>query len=189
MYQAGGVHVEQLSNSQEPDPPVPATSEKKRRARALYDFNPSEENELRFRKGDIIDVTEGKPAGDIIDVVEGKCEGWWGSLRGQTGRFPANYVEELFDFQETDQPGQAGRERDRRAMYGIHPSEEGRLGPREADNTDFAARKFDEMYGTALDEPAESADDFTDSVGQEREVARSSDVKDRKEPWGDSLRT
>ncbi|KAK0259749.1 hypothetical protein LTS09_005591 [Friedmanniomyces endolithicus] len=43
------------------------------------------------------------------------------------------------------------------------------------------------MYGTALDEPAESADDFTDSVGQEREVARSSDVKDRKEPWGDSL--
>ncbi|KAK0792118.1 hypothetical protein LTR59_008614 [Friedmanniomyces endolithicus] len=180
-------HVEELSNSQEPDPPVPATSEKKRRARALYDFNPSEENELRFRKGDIIDVTEGKPAGDIIDVVEGKCEGWWGSLRGQTGRFPANYVEELFDFQETDQPGQAGRERDRRAMYGIHPSEEGRLGPREADNTDFAARKFDEMYGTALDEPAESADDFTDSVGQEREVARSSDVKDRKEPWGDSL--
>ncbi|KAK1093018.1 hypothetical protein LTR48_003194 [Friedmanniomyces endolithicus] len=156
-------HVEELSNSQEPDPPVPATSEKKRRARALYDFNPSEENELRFRKGDIIDVTEGKPAGDIIDVVEGKCEGWWGSLRGQTGRFPANYVEELFDFQETDQPGQAGRERDRRAM------------------------KFDEMYGTALDEPAESADDFTDSVGQEREVARSSDVKDRKEPWGDSL--
>ncbi|TKA37775.1 hypothetical protein B0A54_09777 [Friedmanniomyces endolithicus] len=179
-------YVEELSNPQEPDPPVPATSARKRRARALYDFDPAEEDELRFRKGDIIDVTEGKPVGDIINVV-GKCEGWWGSLRGQTGRFPANHVEELFDDPETDQPGQAGLERDRRAMYGIHPAEEGRLKAREGDNIDFAARKFDEMYGTALDEPAESADDFASSVSQEREVARSNDVKERKEPWGDSL--
>ncbi|KAK1812896.1 hypothetical protein LTR12_012703 [Friedmanniomyces endolithicus] len=169
-------HVQELSDSRESDQPVPATSEKKRRARALCDFNPSEELELGFRKGDIIDV-----------IIESEQIYWWGSLRGQTGLFPADHVEELFDFQETDEPVQASPERDRRAMYGIHPSEEGRLGAREADNNDFAERKFDEMYGTALDEPAESAEVFASSVSQEREVARSSDVKERKEPWGDSL--
>ncbi|KAK0334424.1 hypothetical protein LTR91_018598 [Friedmanniomyces endolithicus] len=72
-------------------------------------------------------------------------------------------------------------------MYGIHPSEEGRLGAREADNSDFAGRKFDEMYGTALDEPAESADVVASSPPQERDVLPNSDVKERKEPWGRSL--
>jgi signal transducing adaptor molecule len=56
------------------------------RVRALYDFNPSESGELQFRKG------------DIISVVESVYKDWWrGSLHGQTGIFPLNYVEKLQD--------------------------------------------------------------------------------------------
>lgn len=56
------------------------------RVRALYDFIPSESGELAFRKG------------DIIAVLESVYKDWWkGSLRGQTGIFPLNYVEKLSD--------------------------------------------------------------------------------------------
>jgi signal transducing adaptor molecule len=56
------------------------------RVRALYDFNPSEPGELQFRKG------------DVIAVLESVYKDWWkGSLRGQTGIFPLNYVEKLQD--------------------------------------------------------------------------------------------
>lgn len=56
------------------------------RVRALYDFAPSEAGELQFRKG------------DIIAVLESVYKDWWkGSLRGQTGIFPLNYVEKLQD--------------------------------------------------------------------------------------------
>jgi signal transducing adaptor molecule len=56
------------------------------RVRALYDFNPSEAGELQFRKG------------DVIAVLESVYKDWWkGSLRGQTGIFPLNYVEKLQD--------------------------------------------------------------------------------------------
>lgn len=56
------------------------------RVRALYDFQPSEPGELQFRKG------------DIIAVLESVYKDWWkGSLRGQTGIFPLNYVEKLSD--------------------------------------------------------------------------------------------
>jgi len=56
------------------------------RVRALYDFQPSEAGELQFRKG------------DIIAVLESVYKDWWkGSLRGQTGIFPLNYVEKLQD--------------------------------------------------------------------------------------------
>ena len=56
------------------------------RVRALYDFVPSESGELAFRKG------------DIIAVLESVYKDWWkGSLRGQTGIFPLNYVEKLSD--------------------------------------------------------------------------------------------
>ena len=51
------------------------------RVRALFDFQPSEPGELQFRKG------------DIIAVLESVYKDWWkGSLRGQTGIFPLNYV-------------------------------------------------------------------------------------------------
>lgn len=56
------------------------------RVRALFDFQPSEPEELQFRKG------------DIIAVLESVFKDWWkGSLRGQTGIFPLNYVEKLAD--------------------------------------------------------------------------------------------
>ena len=56
------------------------------RVRALFDFVPSEAGELQFRKG------------DIIAVLESVYKDWWkGSLRGQTGIFPLNYVEKLAD--------------------------------------------------------------------------------------------
>jgi signal transducing adaptor molecule len=56
------------------------------RVRALFDFQPSEPGELMFKKG------------DIIAVLESVYKDWWkGSLRGQTGIFPLNYVEKLAD--------------------------------------------------------------------------------------------
>ncbi|KAL9119861.1 MAG: hypothetical protein Q9187_003580 [Circinaria calcarea] len=56
------------------------------RVRALYDFQPSEPGELQFKKG------------DIIAVLESVYKDWWkGSLRGQMGIFPLNYVEKLSD--------------------------------------------------------------------------------------------
>ncbi|KAF2227466.1 hypothetical protein BDZ85DRAFT_188337, partial [Elsinoe ampelina] len=56
------------------------------RVRALYDFTPSETGELAFRKG------------DVIAVLESVFKDWWkGSLRGNTGIFPLNYVEKLQD--------------------------------------------------------------------------------------------
>lgn len=56
------------------------------RVRALFDFQPSESGELAFKKG------------DIIAVLESVYKDWWrGSLRGQTGIFPLNYVEKLQD--------------------------------------------------------------------------------------------
>ena len=56
------------------------------RVRALFDFQPSEPGELQFKKG------------DVIAVLESVYKDWWkGSLRGQTGIFPLNYVEKLSD--------------------------------------------------------------------------------------------
>ncbi|PGH11074.1 hypothetical protein AJ79_05116 [Helicocarpus griseus UAMH5409] len=71
-----------------PSQPVPpgTTAATVSRVRALYDFQPSEPGELQFRKG------------DVIAVLESVYKDWWkGSLRGQTGIFPLNYVEKLAD--------------------------------------------------------------------------------------------
>lgn len=68
--------------------PVPTgtTAATVSRVRALFDFQPSEPGELQFRKG------------DVIAVLESVYKDWWkGSLRGQTGIFPLNYVEKLQD--------------------------------------------------------------------------------------------
>ncbi|KAJ4298941.1 ESCRT-0 subunit protein hse1 [Kalmusia sp. IMI 367209] len=76
------------SQSAAPAQPVPAgtTAATVSRVRALYDFQPSEPGELQFRKG------------DVIAVLESVYKDWWkGSLRGQTGIFPLNYVEKLQD--------------------------------------------------------------------------------------------
>lgn len=71
-----------------PSPSVPSgtTAATVSRVRALFDFQPSEPGELQFKKG------------DIIAVLESVYKDWWkGSLRGQVGIFPLNYVEKLSD--------------------------------------------------------------------------------------------
>ncbi|XP_066255071.1 uncharacterized protein RtGEF isoform X1 [Euwallacea similis] len=52
---------------------------------ALYTFKRSNNDELCFKKGDVITVTQ-------------KDDGWWeGTLDGKTGWFPSNYVKECKD--------------------------------------------------------------------------------------------
>ncbi|XP_050300359.1 uncharacterized protein LOC126738917 isoform X2 [Anthonomus grandis grandis] len=52
---------------------------------ALFTFKGSNNDELCFKKGDVITVTQ-------------KDEGWWeGTLNGKTGWFPSNYVKECID--------------------------------------------------------------------------------------------
>ncbi|OWF47609.1 growth factor receptor-bound protein 2-like [Mizuhopecten yessoensis] len=49
----------------------------------LYDFNPADEEELKFSKG------------DILEVLEKDLDSWWKGKHtktGQTGLFPINYV-------------------------------------------------------------------------------------------------
>ena len=66
--------------------PAGTTAATVSRVRALYDFQPSEAGELQFRKG------------DVIAVLESVYKDWWkGSLRGQVGIFPLNYVEKISD--------------------------------------------------------------------------------------------
>lgn len=78
----------------EPQPtalPSGTTAATVSRVRALFDFVPSEPGELQFRKG------------DVIAVIESVYKDWWkGSLRGQTGIFPLNYVEKLQDPTQED---------------------------------------------------------------------------------------
>ena len=77
----------------QPSQPVPlgTTAATVSRVRALFDFQPSEAGELQFRKG------------DIITVMESVYKDWWkGSLKGQTGIFPLNYVEKLSDPTQED---------------------------------------------------------------------------------------
>ena len=51
------------------------------RVRALHTFEPTEQGELAFEKG------------DIIKVVDRGYKDWWrGQLKGRTGIFPVNYV-------------------------------------------------------------------------------------------------
>lgn len=57
----------------------------------MYDFQPTEQGELGFEKG------------DIIRVIESVYRDWWkGELRGKTGIFPVNYVEKIVDPSPSD---------------------------------------------------------------------------------------
>lgn len=52
--------------------------------KALYNFTAEEDDELSFC------------AGDVIDVLDRSHAAWWkGSLRGNSGLFPANYTAQL----------------------------------------------------------------------------------------------
>ncbi|CAI9733753.1 endophilin-A3-like isoform X1 [Octopus vulgaris] len=54
--------------------------------KAMYDFEPENEGELGFSEG------------DIIDLIQKVDDNWFeGSIRGQTGYFPVNYVEVIVD--------------------------------------------------------------------------------------------
>lgn len=54
--------------------------------KAVYKFKGTNNDELKFKKGDIITITQKEDGG------------WWeGTLDGKTGWFPSNYVEELLD--------------------------------------------------------------------------------------------
>ncbi|ODV91367.1 hypothetical protein CANCADRAFT_16116, partial [Tortispora caseinolytica NRRL Y-17796] len=67
------------AHDEKPEPAMtPATVS---RVKALYDFSRSEPGELSFRKG------------DVITVLDAVYRDWWrGSLRGEVGIFPLNYV-------------------------------------------------------------------------------------------------
>ncbi|XP_077979093.1 nostrin-like [Glandiceps talaboti] len=64
------------------DPDFP--SEVVCRCKALYDFVPTQKDELMINTG------------DIINVHEKQGDGWWlGEVRGNTGIFPESYVQEM----------------------------------------------------------------------------------------------
>ncbi|XP_061780399.1 CD2-associated protein isoform X1 [Nerophis lumbriciformis] len=68
----------------QPRPSAAMKKPKKRLCRALYDYQPVNEDELELKVGDIVDVTE---------EVE---EGWWsGVLNNKSGLFPSNFVKEV----------------------------------------------------------------------------------------------
>lgn len=50
---------------------------------ALYDFNGIEEDDLKFKKGDLLNV---------ISKTKSSFDWWTGELQGKKGLFPANYV-------------------------------------------------------------------------------------------------
>nr|XP_019947314.1 PREDICTED: CD2-associated protein isoform X3 [Paralichthys olivaceus] len=68
----------------QPQPPAASKKPKKRQCKALFDYQPQNEDELELKTGDVI---------DIIEEVE---EGWWnGNVNGKSGLFPSNFVKEL----------------------------------------------------------------------------------------------
>nr|XP_054762432.1 growth factor receptor-bound protein 2-like [Lytechinus pictus] len=71
-------------DSRRKQPTGGVTDQRQQRLQALYDFDPEEEGELCFRKGDIITLID-KPTKD-----------WWrGMVDGRTGMLPAPYVKVL----------------------------------------------------------------------------------------------
>ncbi|KAI9090825.1 P-loop containing nucleoside triphosphate hydrolase protein [Phlyctochytrium arcticum] len=79
---SGAVPSGYAAGKKRPPPPPPA--KKLPTCRALYDYEATEADELSFSTG------------DIIAINSKDDEGWWqGTLNGQKGLFPANYVEPI----------------------------------------------------------------------------------------------
>ncbi|KAI8353364.1 hypothetical protein BD560DRAFT_492525 [Blakeslea trispora] len=64
--------------------PPPPPTRKAIRAKAIYDFVGQEKGDLSFNAGDIITV---------LESTDSQQDWWSGSVNGQNGSFPANYVE------------------------------------------------------------------------------------------------
>ena len=59
-------------------------AEKVMKLKAIYSFKGSNNDELNFKKGAVITLTQKEDGG------------WWeGTLDGKTGWFPSNYVKEI----------------------------------------------------------------------------------------------
>eukprot|EP00047_Mylnosiga_fluctuans_P003550 m.229694 g.229694 ORF g.229694 m.229694 type:complete len:1076 (-) comp11945_c0_seq1:83-3310(-) len=70
----------------QPRKPPPKPKPKLPQARALYDYDAQDADEL------------GLKAGDMVSVVKKDASGWWqGRVGEREGLFPANYVEEVAD--------------------------------------------------------------------------------------------
>jgi hypothetical protein len=81
-YHPGGFSVP--TQGKRPPPPVPPKPTTKETVVALYDYTASQAGDLSFNKGDIITVVKKTASQDD----------WWrGSLNGQEGDFPGNYVQ------------------------------------------------------------------------------------------------
>ena len=125
----------QPSTQAQPQPPqsLPAgtTAATVSRVRALYDFQPSEPGELQFRKG------------DVIAVLESVYKDWWkGSLRGQTGIFPLNYVEKLSDPTQEELQREAEMEAE---VFGEIRNVEKLLALLSTNNGDLNSRENEEI--------------------------------------------
>lgn len=123
------------TNQEEPAESQPALSGTSvatvSRVRALFDFQPSEPGELQFRKG------------DTIAVLESVYKDWWkGSLRGQTGIFPLNYVEKLPDPTAGELQREAQMEAD---VFGQIKSVEKLLTLLSTRNTDLNVQENEEI--------------------------------------------
>ena len=86
----------QSSASNNPPPPVMSnTSGNEKKAKALYDFEAAEDNEVTFK------------AGDILIITDDSDQHWWkGISNGIEGLFPANFVTKNLQ-QQVDLPSQS----------------------------------------------------------------------------------
>lgn len=140
---AGAASQQQAAPSQ----PLPSgtTAATVSRVRALYDFAPSEPGELEFKKG------------DVIAVLESVYKDWWrGSLKGNTGIFPLNYVEKLTD--PTPEELQREAQMEAEVFAEIKNVEKlltllsaSNTAPREEDNEEISVRRAIPLFVSSTD--------------------------------------
>ena len=78
---------ESVEKKKNPPPPRPRTKPVTnfKKCRAVWDYDPVDQGELKLRVGDIIVIKH-----------DGEEDGWWeGTLNGETGLFPGNFVEKI----------------------------------------------------------------------------------------------
>lgn len=77
--------VEEIKRAVPPPPPTrsPAPKAQEDKAKALFDYEADESNEISFKQG------------EVISHIEKKFDDWWygANEAGETGVFPSNYVE------------------------------------------------------------------------------------------------